>query len=160
MGVSGDSARLLALADELRSLAEWADDGLADDVAETGLELVHGHFKSGSGPDGAAWAPVLRGGSPLVDTGELEDSFTVYTFGRGFSLESSITWAGVHNEGAVIQARTPRGLRFQVAGRWATKQSVRIPARPFVPSPTGALPSLWAEAVEARVEMRLAWVQR
>lgn len=155
MGVSGDTQALHRLADELRALGDWAEKDMAPALAREVERLVRFHFTSGTDAEGRPWAAPIRGGAPLRDSEKLMNSFSTSVEGKGFLLESSLFYAGVHNEGATIRAKQARGLRFRVAGRWVTKQQVEIPRRAFLPSPDVELPSLWHEAMREVVEVRL-----
>jgi phage virion morphogenesis protein len=89
-------------------------------------------FHDGRGPDGAAWAPVLRGGSPLRNTGaHLMNRISSIAQGDTAFVGVPFGWAWVHQFGATISAKSAPWLRFKIGNRWARKKSVTIPARPF-----------------------------
>ena len=111
-----------------------------------GLQLVKSGFRSSTAPDGAPWAAVLRGGKPLRDTGRLGNSFTLDVTSRGFIIGTNVSYAGTHQSGARISAKTAKWLTFRIGKEWARKKSVVIPARPMLPE--GDLPPKWNQAFE------------
>ncbi len=86
---------------------------------------------AGRAPSGAPWKPVLRGGSPLRNTGLLMNSISSRVTGNSVFVGVPYFWAAVHQFGATITAKAAPFLRFKVGGRWASKRSVTIPARPI-----------------------------
>jgi len=50
--------------------------------------------------------------------------------GRKVILTSDFKYMKVHEYGALIEAKNQPYLKFQYRGRWVTKRSVQIPARP------------------------------
>lgn len=90
-------------------------------------------FNDSSGPDGTPWAAVLRGGKPLRDTGtHLMNAVNYRVEGSSVLVGVPPAWASVHQFGATITAKSAKALRFKIGGRWVTKKSVTIPARPFL----------------------------
>jgi hypothetical protein len=104
-------------------------DAVGSYVSSIGMP---GYFRAG----GDGWAPVLRGGAPLIDTGALVSGF-VYEMGSdGKSVVITNTGREpmvqeVLNFGAVIKAQTAPYLKFQIGDKWVSKKQVTIPARPF-----------------------------
>lgn len=90
-------------------------------------------FASGTDPGGAAWAPVIRGGAPLRNTGAHLMNAVNYRVGSDH-VEIGVppAWGAVHQFGATIQARNAKYLRFKVGNRWVRKKQVTVPARPFL----------------------------
>lgn len=110
---------------------------LFDEIGASLAVSTQMRFERGAGPDGAAWPPSLRavveGGRTLVDTARLMQSITHEADDSGVAVGTNVLYAAIHQFGGTISAKTPRGLVFQgAAGQWATKQSVTIPARPFL----------------------------
>ena len=106
-----------------------------------------------SGSPAGSFAPVLRGGKPLLDTGQHILSRIFFAGADAHEARVSVGWefAAVHQFGAHIEAKRADYLRFQVGGQWASKQSVDIPARPFmVFRPED--PQKIAEVAKAQVE--------
>jgi phage virion morphogenesis protein len=109
---------------------------LMDEIGASLVTSTQQRFEDGVGPDGQSWPESYRasteGGQTLVDHSHLRDSVTHAPSARDVAIGSNLIYAGVHQEGAVIRAKGPKALRFQIGGRWATKRQVTIPARPFL----------------------------
>ena len=56
-------------------------------------------FKDSSAPDGSQWAPVKRGGKPLVSKGHLRDSIHYETSRDGVETGSNLIYAAIHQLG-------------------------------------------------------------
>jgi len=86
------------------------------------------------GPPQGKFKPVLRGGTPLVDTGgTIRDRIHVSgVSAKQARIGAGFKYAHVHQFGMVIRAKDAEYLRFQVGGRWARVKEVTIPARPFM----------------------------
>ena len=72
-----------------------------------------------------------------IDTAQLRNSIKSYSDEKGFAVGTNVKHGATHQfgeKGRTIRAKTSRGLRFQVGGRWVTKKQVKvkIPARPFL----------------------------
>lgn len=97
---------------------------------------VQMRFERETGPDGQPWKPSLRaqaeGGQTLRDTGRLLQSITYRASAGEAEVGTNVIYAAVQQFGARITAKNAPALRFQVGGRWARKQSVDIPPRPFL----------------------------
>lgn len=90
-------------------------------------------FHTGSGVDGTPWAPVLRGGIPLRDTGAHLMNTTSYRVdGKSVVVGVAPRWAAIHHFGGTIRAKAAPWLVFKIGNRWARKKKVTIPARPFL----------------------------
>ena len=78
----------------------------------------------------------MEGGKTLVDSARLMQSITSNASDTGVEVGTNVLYAAIHQFGGTIRAKTSRGLRFKIGkGRdasWATRQSVTIPARPFL----------------------------
>jgi phage virion morphogenesis protein len=107
-----------------RSLMQEIGAGLVAAVSQ--------RFEREEDPDGRAWTPNRRGGMTLTDTGLLANSFSALATSTYVEIGTAVPYAGVHQEGAVIEAKAGGHLRFQHEGGWATVRSVTIPARPFL----------------------------
>lgn len=84
-------------------------------------------------PDGSAWKPNIFGTSILYATGRnLRNSIASDASGDVASAWANFRYAGVHQFGATIRAKSKRGLRFATPGGFRTRQTVTIPARPFL----------------------------
>ncbi|ANT39913.1 virion morphogenesis protein [Rhodovulum sp. P5] len=88
-------------------------------------------------PGGVPWPQSLRaqleGGLTLHDSGQLMRSITEQPGPQSVRVGSNIIYAGIHQTGGTIRAKTARGLRFTLAnGETAVVGSVTIPARPYL----------------------------
>ena len=110
-------------------------------LAETARESTLERFRQSQGPDGKKWKTSIRaastGGKTLVDSAQLRNSIRSYSDEKGFAVGTNVKHGATHQfgeKGRTIRAKTTRGLRFQVGGRWITKKQVKvkIPARPFL----------------------------
>jgi phage gpG-like protein len=72
------------------------------------------------------------GGQTLKEGGDLQRTITHRTFRNRVEVGSIQPYAGVHQFGATITAKTPKGLRFKIGNQWIRKRQVTIPARPFL----------------------------
>lgn len=90
-------------------------------------------FVSSSGPNGESWPPVLRGGSPLRNTGvHLMNAISYRVEGASVTVGVPYAWAAVHQFGKTITAKNAKYLAFRIGKAFIRKRSVRIPARPFL----------------------------
>lgn len=141
-GVRGDFGALRQLREQLAGIA---DDGfrreLTAALAEEARTQVHLGFDREEGPDGVPWPPLAsRDGKALRDTGRLRNSITTESTAYGFTLLTNVPYAPTHQYGAVITAKTAKGLRFRVggarprtSGQWVRTPQVTIPRRQFLP---------------------------
>ena len=78
----------------------------------------------------------MGSGGPRVRSGRLSRSLAYRVTQKGNTivgeLYSDVPYAGVHENGAVIQAKKARHLKFRVQGRWVQVKRVVIPARPYL----------------------------
>lgn len=92
------------------------------------------------------WPARLSGGDHalLKKRGDLWRSLRVTaTTSNSVTCGSDRKYAGIHQHGGTIRAKTSGGLRFKIGDRWVTKAKVEIPARPFFPiTATGSLTDL------------------
>lgn len=88
-------------------------------------------------PDGVVWPQSLRaevfGGPTLHATGRLARSITSAPEARQVQVGSNLIYAGVHQEGAIIRAKTAGGLHFMLAdGEEVVVGEVTIPRRAYL----------------------------
>jgi phage virion morphogenesis protein len=128
-----------ALADLARAVAAFDDATPLYDNIGAGLVIsTQERFETESGPDGSPWPQSIRvkfeGGKTLSDTRRLVGSLTHEANASGVAVGTNVIYAAIHQVGGVIKAKTSKGLRFRAGGNggWVTKQSVTIPARPFL----------------------------
>jgi len=95
-------------------------------------------FNREEAPDGSKWEPSLRakeeGGKTLTDTARLKQSIT-YRAGRDrVEIGTNVIYAGTHQGGATIRAKSGPHLKFQLPGGLGFRSvaEVTIPARPFL----------------------------
>ncbi len=160
MPVRGDFAGLEGLRARLAHLATGeARLDMNRVLGEEAAKLIDDGFRAGRDPYGRAWKPVSRGGQPLRDTGVLLNSLAPKADVRGFTVATPVKYAAVHQYGAVIHAKTSRGLRFRPGGRhggggWVTKQQVTIPRRQYMPE--GTIGPIWGPSIEKAAADHLA----
>lgn len=139
VSLGGDVRRLM------RHLRKLENLNLADvnaTLASAMRTSTRDRFKKQMGPDKKPWTPSIRAaegnGKTLVDTARLRNSIRSKSDSSGFAVGTNVIYARRHQFGdkkpLLIKAKTSRGLRFKVGGRWITKGSVRVklPARPFL----------------------------
>lgn len=142
MGVRGDFGALRQLREQLAGIADPAfRRELMAGLAEEARTQVHMGFEREEAPDGSKW-PALksREGRALRDTGRLRNSIRTRSNASGFELSTGVMYAPTHQYGAVITAKSAKGLRFRVGGarprtrgEWVRKPQVTIPRRQFLP---------------------------
>lgn len=136
--LDGDVSALLR---KMRSFSEIDKKGLNAALAETVRESTLERFRQSKGPDGKKWKTSIRaantGGKTLIASSQLRNSIKSYSDEKGFAVGTNVKHGATHQfgePGRTIRAKTSKGLRFQVGGRWITKKQVKvkIPARPFL----------------------------
>lgn len=140
---------------------------LLDDVGAALAENVRLGFTRSADPYGRAWAPLTaRKGEPLRDTGRLMNSITHRTSANDVVVGTNVKYAAIHQFGGDIEhaarsirvrLRKTRDGRTQFAKdshkrvtvKWGEAQpwTVRIPARPFLPTAANGLPPDWETQV-------------
>ena len=107
-----------------------------DEIGNYGVDSTRARIDQGVGPDGQRWKESHRardeGGQTLRMDGHLYDGMTHIVTTMTAEWGSNMIYAGVQQNGAHIEAKSAGALRFRIGNRWATKQSVDIPARPFL----------------------------
>lgn len=132
------TARDRAAVQALRDAAGQVDD-LTELMDRIGAALVAStqlRFEDQRSPAGVPWQRSRRaasvGGQTLVDSGRLRASITHRPGPTAVEVGTNVGYAGTHQFGATIAAKTPKGLRFRIGNAWVTKRAVTIPARPFL----------------------------
>ena len=156
MGVTGDFGGL----DDLRRALQEAGSretriSLAKNLGEEARTQAVIGFQRSVDPYDKQWKPLRsREGQPLRDSGRLQNSIHWALTPSGFVVTTDAKYAAVHQYGATIRAKTPKGLRFRVggarprtSGKWVNKREVEIPRRQFMPE--GNIGARWAKALEA-----------
>lgn len=108
-----------------------------DAIGQYGESSTRLRFKNQAGPDRKRWVPSIRarqaGGQTLVQKARLLRSITHSADNNGTSWGTNVIYAGVHQFGAVIKAKSAGALRFRMpGGGFVTVKQVTIPARPFL----------------------------
>lgn len=97
------------------------------------VSAIKHRFETGTAVNGTPWAPVLRGGVPLRDTGAHLMNTTSYRVeGKAVVVGVAPSWAAIHHFGGTIRAKSAPWLVFKIGNRWSRKKEVTIPARPFL----------------------------
>ncbi len=120
----------------LNSLADAPRTELMDEIGAYGELSTRERFEDGKGPDGTAWKPSARatqaGGQTLVDRARLLSSLTHNASAKGVEWGTNVVYAGIHQFGGKIKAKTAKGLAFRVGGKFVRVKSVTMPARPYL----------------------------
>lgn len=136
--LEGDTRALLR---KIKSFSEIDKKKINAALGEAMRESTLERFKQSKDPGGKRWKTSIRaastGGKTLIDTAQLRNSIKVKSDASGFAVGTNVKSAATHQfgePGRTIRAKTSKGLRFQVGGRWVTKKKVKvsIPARPFL----------------------------
>lgn len=144
--------RLIRFADKLRR-PEFAA-GLVKNLGQAALNQIDQSFAGQVDPWDRPWKPSYRaeatGGQTLRKSARLQRSMTsraaLTTSPAGFEVGTNVQYAATHQYGATIRPKTKPLLRFKIGKRWVSKNSVEIPARPFIPEPE--LSPRWERALE------------
>ena len=130
-----------------RALAAMAAAGQHPNVLlkPLGTVLVRGvrdRFEHQVDPEGNPWeplqpwyAPMKRNSRILTESGALVGSMVWEAAGHELAVGSNLVYAGVHQEGMTIRAKTPGGLMIfhdSLGNAWGAAQEVYVPARPFL----------------------------
>lgn len=106
------------------------------------LRKVLDGFKQSQDPYGVPWAPVARGGKPLVDTGAMRASTTVAVTADGFKVAIADRVAQFHQYGTIRRtARARLSRRRQARAGYAVRRSIR--PRPMLPTAARGMPPSW-----------------
>lgn len=146
-----------ALLRKMRAYSELDKKNLNAALAETVRESTLERFRQSRAPSGKKWKTSIRaattGGKTLIATAQLRNSIKSYSDETGFAVGTNAKHAATHQfgePGRTIRAKTRKGLRFQVGGRWVTKKQVKvkIPARPFLGLSEGDMQEIKATVEE------------
>lgn len=108
-----------------------------DVVGATLEDGVLDRFERGEAPDGTAWPESegarIEGRPTLVKSARgLRDSIHRQAHPDRVEIGTNLVYAGVHQFGATIRAKTAKGLVFRGARGWTRTRQVEIPARPYL----------------------------
>ncbi len=111
---------------------------LMQDLGLTLESATIDRFDSETAPSGERWKPSLRakieGGKTLSDRTTLRHSIHSVAGSSDVEVGTNLIYAGVHQFGATIRAKSEAGLRFRLPGGLGYRRvmEVEIPARPFL----------------------------
>lgn len=109
---------------------------LWDAIGQMLINSTQHRFEAERAPDGNPWPKSIRvlveGGSTLRDSGQLYQSISKEPLANGVAVGTNKIYAAIHQFGGTITAKTDAGLMFKIGGNFIRKQSVTIPARPFL----------------------------
>lgn len=132
------AARDRAAVQALRDAAAQVDDltELMDRIGAALVASTQMRFEDQVSPAGVPWRRSHRaasvGGQTLVESGRLRASITHRPGPNAVEVGTNVRYAGTHQFGATIAAKTAKALRFRIGAAWVTKRQVTIPARPFL----------------------------
>lgn len=139
MSMGGDIRKLN---NHLRKLAAFDRQGINETIAQQLRTSTRLRFRQQKDPEGKAWKPSRRvlesGGVTLTQSARLRNSIRSRADSSSAEVGTNVIYAGRHQFGdkrpITIKAKTSKGLRFKIGGRWITKKQVKvqIPARPFL----------------------------
>ncbi len=111
-------------------------------MAAIGVGLVgstHMRFITQTDPDGVAWrslnpeyAKTKRNTRILTESGRLRNSINSRPSDHSVLVGTNTIYAAVHQFGAVIKPKNASHLFFRIGGNLIVKDSVTLPARPFL----------------------------
>ena len=112
-------------------------------LASLGLEMVdrtRQRINDGVTPEGSPFAPLnplyassKPSGDPILKkTGSLRNELTSTVHGNSLVWGSNRIYAAVHQFGAIIKPVKAPALVFRMGGELFKRQSVTIPARPYL----------------------------
>jgi phage virion morphogenesis protein len=107
-----------------------------DALGQYGESSTRLRFPRQQDPDKKRWVPSIRarvsGGQTLVHKARLMRSITHNASNSGTSWGTNVIYAGVHNDGKTIKAKSG-ALRFRIpGGGFATVKAVKMPQRAFI----------------------------
>ncbi len=125
---------------KLASLAQAFGDltPLMDGFGVSMESFILDRFDTETAPDGTPWEPSLRakteGGKTLTDTAQLRGSMTSESGSDFAAAGTNKIYAGAHNDGATIRAKSDKGLGFQLPGGLGFRRvmEVELPRRQFL----------------------------
>lgn len=107
-------------------------------IGDALVDATRARFEKEQDPQGNPWPQSLRalveGGKTLRDTQRLFRSITREAGDTSVAVGTNVEYAGTHQTGGTIRAKTKRGLRFRRYGAGADTivKSVTIPRRSFL----------------------------
>jgi phage gpG-like protein len=112
---------------------------LMDRLGQAAVSDMQERFDTETTPGGARWTPSIRareeGGKTLTQSARLRQSLTHNVMGRDrVEAGTNVIYAGVHNQGATIRAKSGGKLTFRLPGGlgFRSVDQVIIPQREFI----------------------------
>ena len=109
---------------------------LWEQIGNAGQVQTQLRFEREQDPDGKIWPRSIRslltGGKTLSNSGDLKNKISYEASDTGVAIGSNAIYAAIHQFGGRIEAKTPAGLMFRIAGQWVRKHFVDIPRRAFL----------------------------
>lgn len=131
--VEGDIGRFQ---DAIKNLSDIEMKELNQVLGEAVRTGTIERFENSEDPEGNRWRNSIRanteGGKTLVQSAGLKNSIAVRATAKGFAVGTNKKYAAIHQFGGTIRAKSKKGLIFKINGKFARKQEVEIPARPFL----------------------------
>lgn len=136
--VEGDFRKLRH---SLSKLQNFNYSALNKDIGEELKLQTADRFKKQEDPKGNPWKVSIRvrenGGQILSNNATLKNSIKYRAREEGVAIGTNLVYAATHqngDEGRTIRAKTTKGLRFKINGKWKNKKEVKvnIPARAFL----------------------------
>lgn len=131
--VEGDIGRFQETVKNLSEIEMKELNQILGEVVRTGTVE---RFENSESPEGDRWKNSIRanseGGKTLVQSAGLKNSISVHATAKGFAVGTNKKYAAIHQFGGTIRAKSKKGLIFKINGKFARKQEVEIPARPFL----------------------------
>jgi len=131
-----------ALTNHIRKLEQLDFKTINEALGQVVRTSTRMRFQQQKGPDEKPWKQSIRasqqGGVTLTDTAQLKNSIRSKADNDSFAVGTNVIHARRHQFGdkkpLTIKAKTSKGLRFKINGRWITKKQVKVqmPARPFL----------------------------
>lgn len=155
IGIEPIKERLNTLSKNMRDLTPIMSQ--IGNVIKNRIELS---FEKQKSPFGEKWKQSYRakksGGITLTSSARLRHSFSVKADSSSVTVGTNIIYARIHQFGGTIQPKNKKALRFKIGSQWASKQSVTLPARPFMPiDANGQLESKTRDVIIAYLERKL-----
>ena len=155
MSLNGRMAPVHASLTALGVLGKAGVKRVSRAVAEEAKTLIDDGFAKGQAPDGRRWPGlVARKGQPLRDTGRLQRSLAPVDTGKGFRVSTNLVYARLHQYGGKIKAKGK--TLYNARTKTAFGKSVTVPARPYLPRNSGALPARWSRALDQAASEAIA----
>lgn len=103
-------------------------------IAAELLSMAEDNFERERWGNGKNWDPTHRGGKKLQLSGQLAASISTSADNNFACIGSNKPYAAIHHLGGEITAKNKPYLMIPTGnGRFARKQSVQIPDRPYLP---------------------------